>query len=952
MRKKLLVFHFIFLLTLVGIGVTSFAGSQPFVTIVLLFTNLTMVLLSLKSWLHFIQDLLKKSDQTLHQPSQQKSAWTLGQIERLQNNQKKVEHKFTVAAELITQLANPEKVGNAEDLGGNDPIGKALQGIREEMKKIKEEDEKRAWVTQGLALFGNILRNKSEVKEYGYNIISHLIKYLKVNQGGIFIEYKNENNEPYLELIASYAYGRRKFEKNRISAGEGLLGQCMCEKDFIFLTDIPKDYAKITSGLGEATPRNVIVAPLLFNDTFCGAIELASFEILQPHHLEFLKKVCEDIASEIVSLKNVEHTKQLLEESNTLTRELQSREEEMKQNLEELAATQEEMSRKQTELSGIIYAIDSTLATAELDTHGNIIKHNAILEQFLGYSSAQLLQKNYASITGDTEDISWHQILNGEIKSGDFQTFSFTGTEVWLSITFTPITDTNGNMNKLLCMIQNITQKKMKEKEFERLSVVADNTDNSVIITDAKGLIEYVNEGFTKITGYDAKEVIGKNPGKILQGPLTDPATILKLREQIKSGVPIYEEILNYNKKGETYWVSLAINPVKDEHGSIEKFISIQADITQTKIKALDFHQKMEALGRSNAIIEIDIHGTILAANKNYLQVLGYVPEEMIGKPYSILTHKEDTFKKLMTTIGESGVQDGVFSRFDKSGKVHCMKLMDYPVLNLNGEIEKIIEFGVDVSNERRLEKEAARRQIELKSYLNGINNTIATAEFAPDGKFKDANDIFLKVMGYTKDDLSSHDYESMMGDDQTVRMMWENLNLGKSFAGEFKMKDTAGKELWLIGTFNPITIDGTSPEKIIMFAQFTTQEKEKLNELHAMVNALKSTLPVLEFNADFICKTVNEKGLKIFGLSRMALRSKTILDFLAPYYHPIWAKNKNEIANTDFSNFLLPFISNGNIINYEVSVSVNRNLDGSIGKVIVLLVKEVQDPIPVLIAM
>jgi PAS domain S-box-containing protein len=952
MKKKLLAFHLIFLLTLIGIGITSFSGSQPFVTIVLLLTNFAMVCLILKSWLHFIHDLLKKSDTVLNQPSNQKSLWSLSQLEQLKNNQKKVEHKFSVAAELITQLANPEKAGNAYDLVADDSIGKALHGIRAEMKKIKDEDDRRAWITQGLALFGNILRNKLEVKEYGYNIISNLIKYLKVNQGGIFIEYKNQDNEPYLELIASYAYGKRKYDQNKISAGTGLLGQCMYEKDLIFLTDVPKDYAKITSGLGEATPRNVIVAPLLFNDTFCGAIELASFEILQPHHVEFLKKVCEDIASEIVSLKNVQHTKQLLDESHTLTQELQSREEEMKQNLEELAATQEEMSRKQTELSGIIYAIDSTLATAELDTAGNIIKHNSILEQFLGFTSTQLIQKTYTLLTGISEDISWHQILNLEIKSGDFQTFSSTHTEVWLSITFTPINDTQGNVTKLLCMIQNITQKKIKEREFERLSLVANNTDNSVIITNEKGLIEYVNEGFTKMTGYESAEVIGQKPGKILQGPLTDQVTIQKLRDHIGSGVPVYEEILNYNKKGETYWVSLAINPVKDEHGAIGNFISIQADITQTKIKALDFHQKMEALGRSNAIIEIDMTGTILAANKNYLQVLGYQPEEIIGKSYSILTHKETTFKKLMNTIGETGVQDGVFSRYDKSGKVHCMKLVDYPVLNLNGEIEKIIEFGVDVSNERRLEKEAARRQIELKSYLDGINNTIATAEFAPDGKFKDANDIFLKVMGYNKDDLSSHDYESMMGDDPAVVMMWDNLKLGKFFSGEFKMKDKTGKELWLIGTFNPIMIDSTSPEKIMMFAQFTTQEKEKLNELHAMANALKSTLPVLEFNADFICKTANEKGLKIFGLSRMTLRSKTILDFLAPYYHPMWAKNKNEIIANDFSNFLLPFISNGYTINYEVSVSVNRNLDGSIGKVIVILVKEVQDRIPVLIAM
>lgn len=946
MKKKFKNLYSAMFLSLLGAMCVSVSGGNQYVTTGLMLFTFCISLFILSNWMSYVKNLVSKSDQVLNY-GKRDLRWSFANLEKLKKNQDLIQEKFKASATMIADLAHPERIVSTQRMEDNDPISKALSNIREEMLKIKSEDDKRAWVTQGIAQFGDILRNKTAIEEYGQTIVSNLVRYIGANQGGLFIEYETESHERYLKMMGCYAYGKRKQTESRIEEGQGLVGQCMLEKEFILMTNVPDSYAKITSGLGEATPTNIVVAPLIFKDTFCGVIELAFIEAIESHHIEFLKKICESIASEIVSLKNVEQTEKLLEDSNVLMRELQSREEIMKQNLEELAATQEEMLRRQTELTGIINAIDSTLATAEFDVKGNILKHNIILERFLKLTSHQLIQKNYALITGTSDDERlWNKILNGQLKAGDFKTTSGNGTDVWLSMTFTPILDTNGQTIRILSMIQDITQKRIKEKEFEKLSLVANNTDNSVIITDSAGLIEYVNEGFTKMTGYEANEVLGKKPGAVLQGPHTDAATVKKLRAQMALGVPIYEEILNYNKKGDSYWISLAINPVKDEHGAINKFISIQADITETKSRALDFHQKMQALSRSNAILELDKHGKLIDINDKYLDLLGYKREELVGQPYTVLTRKENIIEKMMDEIKSVGMQNGVFTRYNKNGNRHWMKLIDYPVLDLDGELVKIIEFGVDVSNEKRLEKEAARKQSELNSYLNGVNNTIASAEFGLDGHFENANEIFLKVMGFSKEELKDTLFPFLMGEDPSVIMMWENLRLGRFFSGEFKMRNKAGKELWLNGTFNPIIIEEGAPEKIMMLAQFTTQEKEKLNDLTTMVNALKSTLPVMEFNADLTCKTANEKTLKIFGLSRLDLRSKSVLDFLAPEYHAHWLTNNESILTASFSSFLLPFQVGTSVVHYEVSVSVTRNLDGSVGKIIMLLVKKVEERI------
>jgi len=116
-----------------------------------------------------------------------------------------------------------------------------------------------------------------------------------------------------------------------------------------------------------------------------------------------------------------------------------------------------------------------------------------------------------------------------------------------------------------------------------KLALVASRTDNAVIITDANVRIEWVNEGFTRITGYPAEEVLGRNPGSFLQGPESDPATIALMRERIKAGVGFQSELLNYDKRGRKYWAAIEVQPIHDESGQLTNFIAVESDISERK---------------------------------------------------------------------------------------------------------------------------------------------------------------------------------------------------------------------------------------------------------------------------------------------------------------------------------------------------------------------------------
>lgn len=135
----------------------------------------------------------------------------------------------------------------------------------------------------------------------------------------------------------------------------------------------------------------------------------------------------------------------------------------------------------------------------------------------------------------------------------------------------------------------------LADKYSKTLAAVADKTFEAVIITDKEGYIEWVNAGFTVITGYSYAEVKGKKPGEILQGPETDLATVSRIREKLKEKKIFKEEILNYHKNGRKYWLSLSITPVLDVNNNIEKFIAIESDITEQKNERLRLEQKLKA---------------------------------------------------------------------------------------------------------------------------------------------------------------------------------------------------------------------------------------------------------------------------------------------------------------------------------------------------------------------
>jgi PAS domain S-box-containing protein len=339
--------------------IAEYTTTQTGIQVLIFFTILVLVVFLILGYIYFGNRFIKPLDkvaritqdiaegdvsQRVIYDQQDEIGVLASNINLLANNLKKTSEFAKNIGE--GKFEYPYQVRSQKDV-----LGFALLGMRENLLKVAEEDRRRNWANEGFNLFVNILRsNYDNLNELSYNIISNLVKYLKANQGGLFVTVEDSKNNLFLELKAAFAYDRRKYEEARIEIGQGLVGQAVLEKDILHLDKLPEDYIQIASGLGDAPPRHLLIVPLLDNNEAYGAIEIASFKNFEDYEIAFVEKLSENIASTLASVRNSEKTRLLLLESQMVTEQLKAQEEVMRENMESLALVQTEMERSQKEL--------------------------------------------------------------------------------------------------------------------------------------------------------------------------------------------------------------------------------------------------------------------------------------------------------------------------------------------------------------------------------------------------------------------------------------------------------------------------------------------------------------------------------------------------------------------------------------------------------------------------
>lgn len=428
-----------------------------------------------------------------------------------------------------------------------DALGKSLVELREQLRRLAEEEQRRQWANEGFAQLIGILREyTNDSEELAYQVIASLVKYLGAEQGGLFVLEEDQAGNRYLELKAGFAYNQRKYLQKRLELGQSLVGQAVLEKDTLHLDKLPEDYLEISSGLGEATPQNLLIVPLIDHEETYGAIEIASFKKLEEHEVEFVQKVAENVASTIATIKRTARMNKLLEESREATEQMRKQEQIMRKSLEKLAQTQEEMERNKQELERMKENLErqvrqrtmelqekeaqlsealrlANLAPWKLDIEQemiianehlyNLLKTNREVENGYQLPTTRFLNKFVVEedrkLVSDTlaeaiktQDVNYEGFAEFRIRQSD-------GEIRYVTLSIKKEMDINrGKVRFLYGTIQDITrQKRIEDRirqqneelerqkaEQEKFVAIIDNTTDLILMTDLQYHITYSNK--------------------------------------------------------------------------------------------------------------------------------------------------------------------------------------------------------------------------------------------------------------------------------------------------------------------------------------------------------------------------------------------------------------------------------------------------------------------------
>lgn len=356
-------------------------------------------------------------------------------------------------------------------LSDDDILGRSLIEMRNSLRKTKEEDAERKqheairqWINEGLAKFGDILRQNNEnLNLLGDEVIKNLVWYLNASLGGIFVRNDDlKQDKVTFDLVSAFAYDRKRFIEKSYELGSGLIGACAAEKETIYIAEVPQEYIEVTSGLGGTNPNTLLLIPLRIEDDVLGVIELASLKKFEKHEIELAEKLAESIAATLRTVRINHKTNELLRKSQEQAEMMAAQEEEMRQNLEELQATQEEAARKTFEMEGLINALNASNYVMEYDSKGVIITINDAYLELLGISREEAIGHHHSEnlVMSDEQKMTyeqfWSNIRKGQIQKQTTKV-KMKGKDFVFLETYTPIQNSVGEVYKVLKVATDIT---------------------------------------------------------------------------------------------------------------------------------------------------------------------------------------------------------------------------------------------------------------------------------------------------------------------------------------------------------------------------------------------------------------------------------------------------------------------------------------------------------------
>lgn len=579
---------------------------------------------------------------------------------------KEKEEKIQKNAQFAKLIGEGDFSSNIEDIDKNDTLTKSLMRMRDNLVKNTQKETEQNWIATGRDKVSTILRLHNNLEDLAYDTLKCLIEYINAIQGAFYF-FDEENN--YLQNLATYAYNRKRFVKQNINIGEGLIGQAAFEMSTIYRTEIPDDYVSITSGiLGDNKPASILIVPLISDEKLQGVIEFASLDVSLPEiKITFLEQLSSIIAQTVFNLKVNARTEKLLTDAQMMTEELKENEEELKQNAEEMRATHEELEKTNANLEKQFKEVEnaqkrthSLLENASevisiYDQNQKLIYESPSVTNILGYTPEEMIEgKDFERLTsrGQKELATLFERLLEDPSSTITIQYTYMrkdNQKIYIETTGRNLLD-DPAIKGIILNSQDITARKKAEKEERmksKMQALSENSLDMIIRIGLTGKFFYMNPVFETVTGVSVSSAINQNIASV---GLHENIVVAyqKIIEEIKSTVEKANFEFEFPSKDENENRIMSIDAIPEfnEEKELETILIVAHDITEQKRIEKEITEKNHAITES-INYAYRIQTSILPDNKLIKEALPksfmfYKPRDVVSGDFPWFFKKGD----------------------------------------------------------------------------------------------------------------------------------------------------------------------------------------------------------------------------------------------------------------------------------------------------------------------
>ncbi|WP_409191430.1 PAS domain S-box protein [Bradyrhizobium sp. RDM4] len=366
----------------------------------------------------------------------------------------------------------------------------------------------------------------------------------------------------------------------------------------------------------------------------------------------------------------------------------------------------------------------------------------------------------------------------------------------------------------------------LKSRNDADAKLAAIGRSQAMIEFATDGTILSANQNFLNALGYSLDEIKGKKHAMFMPADQRDSAEYKAFWAALNRGEYQAREFKRIAKGGREVWIEASYNPVLDGNGKTVMVAKIATDITEKRIRSMTDASKIAAISRAQAVIEFKLDGTVVTANENFCNALGYSLTEIQGKHHSLFVPQAErdgaAYREFWAKLNRGEYQAGEFKRIGKGGREVWILASYNPLLDENGKPFGVLKFATDVTAEKL-------KNADLAGQIAAIDKAQAVIEFNMDGTILTANPNFLGALGYSLAEVQGKHHSMFVEPSEregtAYREFWAALNRGQYQAAEYKRIGKGGKEIYIQASYNPILDLNGKPFKVVKYATDTTKQ-------------------------------------------------------------------------------------------------------------------------------